>query len=245
VQSIPAHGRHHPGSKRPVKSLPREIRHVITLVQDAQALFQQSQLSTSILGAVPRAATKILSLGLGSFFSLRPPTQTRRIKQLGILLSIQQHLAKPFSEHEATKSIPVFAQDPGFTKQDEVFLSALGLKILRTPSGSDLGEARSIIDDSTLVYSPFLTLEAYELLLATSRRKSSQALPVRYLLGDDVNALLKKWPKHSAEREQVERVARTGLAGFRRRGVGGEGFWRDEDESFPMALYAVEDRARL
>ncbi|KAF1849046.1 uncharacterized protein K460DRAFT_263485, partial [Cucurbitaria berberidis CBS 394.84] len=60
---------------------------------------------------------------------------------------------------------------------------------------------------------------------------------VQYLLGDDFNALLNKWPKHSAERTQVERVMKSGLLSYRRRVVNGEGFWTKGDGTFPMAVY--------
>jgi hypothetical protein len=95
-----------------------------------------------------------------------------------------------------------------------------------------------LVDANTLIYSPFLTLEAYEQLLLQSDRQ------VKYLVGDDFNALLAKWPKHSAERGQVERLIRTGISQFRRRAASGDGFWEQEDMAFPMAMYSFDGGVR-
>jgi hypothetical protein len=107
----------------------------------------------------------------------------------------------------------------------------MGITILRTPSGTQPGEAGAIVSPLTLVYSPFLTFEAYEQLLYNT----SQSVPV--IIGDDFHALARKWPKHSAERKQVENVTRLGLSKYRRRAISGDGFWAEEDETFPMAMY--------
>ncbi|KAL5410819.1 hypothetical protein PMIN03_005191 [Paraphaeosphaeria minitans] len=173
---------------------------------------------------------RIVSLGLGSLSSTERG-QTRRLKQLALLLAIQNTLQK-----QTKAPIEVYAQDPTFTKQDEALLRSLGIQILRTASGSSLGEAADVIDASTLIYSPFLTLEAYEKLLVESRR------PVQYVIGDDFNALLDKWPKYSAERTQVQKVAKAALGRYRRKAIMGDGFWEESDGAFPMAVYAAQSR---
>ncbi|KAJ4373069.1 hypothetical protein N0V83_003360 [Neocucurbitaria cava] len=221
--------------KSKVKSSSREWQYLSAMLQDHQALFEQSQLSQNIsrqlkvtLKNSSTSVTTILSLGLGSLQVTRE--QTRRLKQLTILLSLRDTLRQV-----SGKQIGIYAQDPTFTRTDETFLNSLGISILRTPSGSDLGEAAAIICPSTLIYSPFLTLEAYEQLLFNA------ATPVQFFVGDDFNALLKKWPKHSAERAQVERVMKSGLSRYRRRAVDGEGFWKEQDGTFPMAVYGWVD----
>ncbi|KAJ4292065.1 hypothetical protein N0V90_009964 [Kalmusia sp. IMI 367209] len=146
-------------------------------------------------------------------------------KQLSFLANLQKSSKTP---------IEVYAQDPTFTRQDEVLLSSLDIRISRTPSGSSLGEATSIMSSSTLVYSPFLTLEAYEQLFIQSKQ------PVPYLIGDDFNALLEKWPKYTPERAQVEKVTKSALGRYRRKAISGSGFWVDSDGAFPMAVYAVQ-----
>ncbi|KAF2630525.1 hypothetical protein BU25DRAFT_335545, partial [Macroventuria anomochaeta] len=45
------------------------------------------------------------------------------------------------------------------------------------------------------------------------------------LIGDNFDALLHMWPKHGAERKQVEEVMKQGLARYRRKAVAGVGFW--------------------
>jgi hypothetical protein len=167
--------------------------------------------------------TKILSLGLGSLVAAKG--QSRRLKQLTILLFVRDILMQIWD-----MSAQVYAQDPTFTRKDESFLESLGIHILRTQSGSELGEASLILDTSTLVYSPFLTLEAYEQLL-------KDGTTVQYLFGDDFDVLLQKWPRQSAERVGVDRVMKKGLRAFRKRPVVGEGFWTEEDGTFPMAIY--------
>ncbi|KAF1937126.1 hypothetical protein EJ02DRAFT_64232 [Clathrospora elynae] len=217
--------------KPKTKSTSRELQSLSALLQERQVLYEQSQLSQAInrqLQATLKNAatpiTRILSLGLGSFFVIKG--QSRRLKQLTILLGIRDALRQGFG-----MSIEVYAQDPTFTRADETFLINLNVRILRTPSGSELGEAASVISSSTLVYSPFLTLEAYEQLLVNS------ATVVQYLIGDDFNALLSKWPRHTAERAQVESVMKSGLAEHQRRAVAGEGFWTEGDGTFPFAMY--------
>ena len=197
-------------------------------------MYTHSQVSHSIsrqLHTISKSRspiTRIVSLGLGSLFVAKG--QSRRLKQLTILLAIRDHL------QEAQKEpIDVYAQDPTFMRLDESLLASLGIQILRTPSGSDLGEAASFITPTTVVYSPFLTLEAYEQLILRP------SMSVQYLIGDDFDALLQKWPKRSAERKQVEEVMKQGLARYRRKVVAGDKFWTQEDEPFPMAVYARLD----
>lgn len=213
------------------KSLPRELLHITAQLLDLQDLYNQSQLPGSVnrlLHAIGKAGTpitRIISLGLGSLLVMKG--QSRRLKQLAVLLAIREYLQDGRKE-----PIEIYAQDPTFTRSDEILLDAFGVQILRTASGSDLGEAASFITPSTIVYSPFLTLEAYEqLILKTS-------VPMHHLIGDDFSALLQKWPKRSAERRQVEVLAKTGLSKYRRKAVAGAGFWTEEDETFPMAVYS-------
>ncbi|KAJ4991545.1 hypothetical protein SVAN01_02926 [Stagonosporopsis vannaccii] len=216
--------------KSKIGSLPREILQLTARLLELQDLYMQSQLSQSInrqLHNIAKAGTpvtRIVSLGLGSLLVTKG--QSRRLKQLAILLAIRDCL-----QQERKQVIEVYAQDPTFTRLDESLLASLGVQILRTPSGADLGEAASFISPSTLVYSPFLTLEAYEQLIT----KHGQGL--QYLVGEDFDALLRKWPKRSAERNQVEGVMKTGLSTYRRKVVSGDGFWISGDETFPMAVY--------
>ncbi|KAF2832423.1 hypothetical protein CC86DRAFT_280647, partial [Ophiobolus disseminans] len=64
-------------------------------------------------------------------------------------------------------------------------------------------------------------------------------LSIPVIFGDDFNALLSKWPKHSEERKQVESAMKSGLSKYRRRVISGEGFWVEEDGTFPMAVYEM------
>lgn len=213
------------------KSSPRKSQQLSATLDHLQQLYSQSSLSKSIdrhiqisIKHSTHPVTRILSLGLGS---LQPSKhQTRRLKQLTILLAVRDSI-KQLSNCQIT----VYAQDPTFTRTDEAFLTSLDIRILRTPSSAELGEAATVISLSTLVYCPFLTVEVYERLMLTADP------PVGILFGDDFNALLDKWPKHSAERKQVELVMHAGLAKYRRRAVGGEGFWTEGDGAFPMAVY--------
>ncbi|KAF9698042.1 hypothetical protein EKO04_004078 [Ascochyta lentis] len=213
-------------------ALPRKTLQLTTRLLDLQSLYTQSQLSQSLsrhLQTISRSRlpiTCILSLGLGSLLVSR--SQPRRLKQLAILLVVRDYL-----EEGRNESIAVFAQDPNLTRVDEQFLISLGIQISRTPTGSELGEAVSLISPSTLVYSPFLTLEAYEQPMVGSE--------LQYLLGDDFDELLQKWPERSAERKQVEEVSRQGLSKYRRKAVAGEGFWIEDDETFPMAMYSKKN----
>lgn len=223
--------RRHPKSK----VLPRELLKLTYQLLDLQELYAQSQLSQSIsrqLHTIFRSGqpiTRIVSLGLGSL--LVSKGQSRRLKQLAILLTIRDQLQK-----ERQELIEVYAQDPTFTRLDEALLSSFGISILRTSSGSDLGEAASVISPTTLAYSPFLTLEAYEQLFRRTE------IPMQYLLGDDFNALLQRWPKRSAERAQVDALLKYGLTRYRGKAVTGEGFWTEEDETFPSAIYAIASK---
>lgn len=220
--------------KSKFKPLPRELLQLTARLSDLQDLYSQSQLSLSMSRQVHTMAkagipvTRIVSLGLGSLLVVKG--QSRRLKQLALLLAIRDYL-----QAARKQTIEVFAQDPTFTRQDEALLTSLGIRILRTTSGSDLGEAASFITSSTLVYSPFLTIEAYEQLTVRCGRE------LQYLIGDDFDALSQKWPKRSAERKQVEVLMKTGLSKYRRKMVAGEGFWAIEDETFPMAVYSTTE----
>ncbi|KAK7956337.1 uncharacterized protein PG986_005559 [Apiospora aurea] len=123
----------------------------------------------------------MVSLGLGILYE-KSRDQPRRLKQLAMLLGIADYLRST-----STPEIIVYAQDPNFTKADETRLRSLGVQVLKTSSPSDLGEAGRVIDERTLVYSPFLTVAAHELLLKTSA--------MDLLVGDDFNALRSKWEK--------------------------------------------------
>jgi hypothetical protein len=102
--------------------------------------------------------------------------------------------------------------------------------ILSTPSATEVGEAAQYIDESTLVYCPFLTLEAYQLFFSTGT--------LNFFIGDDFDALRIKWPKHSAGRNEAESLSRRSVQGFRKRVIGSDdGFWDAEDKPFPMAMY--------
>ena len=227
-----------PTKHRRSKAKPsRDQHHLHTLISDAQALYTSSQFAKTIdkhLTSLTRSTpiTRILSLGLGSL-SAPEKGQSRRIKQLAILLEIRSSLQK--TSHAP---VQVYAQDPTFTRADEALLSTLDIRIARTSSGSSLGEAEDLIDVNTIVYSPFLTLEAYEQLFVRSKAQ------VQYLIGDDFNALLEKWPKYSAERAQVEKLVKSALGRYRRRAISGEGFWDEADGAFPMAGYAVQSGVR-
>jgi hypothetical protein len=220
------------------KPLSRELQQASVALEHFRLLYEQSplsqlihrQLQTSLKNSII-PITRILSLGLGSL--LVSKGQTRRLKQLTILLAVRDSISQI-----SRSAVEIYAQDPTFTRADEAFLNSLGIRILRTPSGAELGEAATLVSPSTLVYSPFLTIEAYEQFLVKS------GLPIPIVLGDDFNALLSKWPKHSEERKQVEAVMKSGLSKYRRRAIVGEGFWAEEDGSFPMAMYE-EARGRI
>lgn len=220
------------------RSPSRELQQLQSRFDDVRVKYENSQFSHTIDKLVRNASktsgssiSRVLSLGLGSLTPIK--TQTRRLKQLAIFLAIADAL-----EQATQKPIALFAQDPTFTRVDEAFLATFGVAVVRTPSGAELGEARSFIDATTMVYSPFLTLEAYEQLMLHAGHH------MKYIIGDDFNALLTKWPKHSAEKEQVEGIMKSGISWFRRRVISGEGFWDEEDNAFPMAIYSIEDRSR-
>lgn len=227
----------HIRSKLKPKSQSREARSLSVQLDRYQSRYEDSRLAQTIhrqLSAMLKNAQgpimKVLSLGLGSLLVAKG--QSRRLKQLVILLAIRDILRQRLGI-----SIQVYAQDPTFTRKDESFLENLGIRILRTPSGSELGEASIVLDTSTLVYSPFLTLEAYGQLLGDERS-------VQYLFGDDFDALLHKWPKQSAERMEVEEIVKNGLGSYRRRSVVDEDFWTTEDSTFPMAIYERSKKNR-
>jgi hypothetical protein len=95
----------------------------------------------------------------------------------------------------------------------------------------ELGQAAQYIDQSTLVYTPFLTLEAYQLLFSSGS--------LNFFIGDDFDALRVKWPKHSAARNETELLLRQFVQGLRKRAiVSQDGFWEAEDKPFPMAMYS-------
>ena len=220
------------------RSPSRELLQLQTRFEEIKAKYATSSFAQTIDKLVKNASkssgssiTRVLSLGLGSLTPIK--TQTRRLKQLAIFLAIAEAL-----EDAIHKPIELFAQDPTFTRADEAFLAAFGVAVVRTPSGAELGEAQGLIDASTLVYSPFLTLEAYEQLMLHAGGS------MKYIVGDDFNALLSKWPKHSPEQRQVEGIMKSGIARYRRRVVGGEGFWGEDDKAFPMAMYSIEGRTR-
>jgi hypothetical protein len=205
-------------------SLSRELRQVDILYNKTRNRYLESNLCLSITQLLNTkyrpAVTKVISLGLGSLASI---DQTRRIKQLTIFLAITEQLRQYGSK------IEIYAQDPSFSKSDEAFLQSLGVNILSTTSATELGEAAQYIDESTLVYCPFLTLEAYELFLSSGI--------INFFIGDDFDALRVKWPKHSAGRKEAESLLRRFVQGFRKRMIGGDGFWDAEDKPFPMAIY--------
>ncbi|CAI6337593.1 unnamed protein product [Periconia digitata] len=219
---------------KPKKSSSKGDQQLQSLFSDIQALYATSKLSQNLTKQITSTFTNpattpiktLLSLGLGS-----PTTpsknQPRILKQLAIFLALSAAL-----ENAGHGFVTLYAQDPVFTRADESFLSSLGIKISRTSRGAELGEATALIDAATIVYSPFLTLEAYEALLLHAGKGS-----VRFLIGDDFEKLLAKWPKFSEERKQVLKLVRGAVGGYRRRGVGGDGFWEEGDGAFPMALY--------
>jgi predicted component of type VI protein secretion system len=207
-------------------SLTREVRQLHILYNETKNRYLESSLRLSINRLLESrnrpVVTKVISLGLGSLSSV---DQARRIKQLTIFLAITEQLRR-----YETK-IEIYAQDPSFSKTDEAFLESLGVHILTTPSATELGEAAQHIDKSTLVYSPFLTLEACQLLFATET--------INFLIGDDFDALRIKWPKNSAGRKEAESLLRRFVQGFRKRVIAGDnGFWDVEDKPFPMAIYS-------
>lgn len=226
--------------RRRTKGKPsKDQRHVQTLISEIRDIYANSQFAKNIdkqLAFLNKSSsapiTRIVSLGLGSLSSAEKG-QTRRLKQLATLVAIRDSLQK-----HSKSPLEVYAQDPTFTRQDELLLSSFDIWIARTSSGSSLGEAAELIDSSTLIYSPFLTLEAYEQLLVRSKQ------PVQFLIGDDFNALLEKWPKYSAERAQVEKVTKLALGNYRRKAISGSGFWDESDGAFPMAVYAVQSSVK-
>lgn len=220
------------GPPNPPRQQIKQLRGLQKLYDEFRFLYDQSSLSSS-MEAMLRAriqpnVTKALSLGLGSL-SEKSRDQHRRFKQLAIFLSIADHIRRSSSSRGETPKLELYAQDPTFTRADESFLQSLGIYVLRTPSPSDLGEARHAIDDNTLVYSPFLTIDAYGLLL--------ESCPVDLLIGDDFSSLLLKWEKHTAEHKEVARLQKLHISRYQKRAVSGSGFWDEEDRAFPMALY--------
>ncbi|USP78994.1 uncharacterized protein yc1106_06268 [Curvularia clavata] len=242
---LPLNTKSHTKSHTKKSSPNRAVSIVLDQLFAHQALYYASPLSQTLTTRLrtvqktsPVPITGILSLGLGSLFETKG--QTRRLKQLAIFLGLRDTL-----QHLSSTRIQLFAQDPSFSRHDEALLSSLDIQIVRTPEASQLGEAEAVLGPQTIVYAPFLTLDAYGSLLVGARK------PVPYLLGDDFEALETKWPRYSAERAQVEEVMHRGLARYRRRKVEVHGFWEEEDRSFPMAWYelagkkGVEVRGKL
>ncbi|RSL87219.1 hypothetical protein CEP51_002378 [Fusarium floridanum] len=225
--------RKHAGSSRQLDQLSR-------LYDDAMDLFNQSALAASFEDMLnvknrPRI-TRLVSLGLGSLLDSKD--QQRRIKQLVIFMAIASHLTLPMSDES---SVTLSAQDPTFTAIDEAFLNSLGITVLKTPSSSDLGDAGQMINEETLVYSPFLTIATYKLLFSHSLYTSTQSLSgskIPILVSDDFNALKLKWDKRTSEHRDVETLIKGAKSGnYRRRAVNGEGFWAESDRPFPLAIY--------
>jgi SRR1 domain len=202
----------------------RELRQLHILYNKTRNEYLASTLSVSITKLLESKnrpkVTKLISLGLGS---LKSSDQARRIKQLTIFLAIAEQLRL----NEA--NIEIYAQDPSFTKTDEAFLQSLGVQILSTPSATEAGEAAQYLDGPTLVYCPFLTLEAYQLFFATGN--------FNLFIGDDFDALRNKWPKRSAGWIEADSISRRFVQGLRKRVISGDGFWDAEDKPFPMAMY--------
>jgi hypothetical protein len=213
----------------------RDNQKLFASLEHFQRIYAASELSQNTIRQL-HASLKtqaspiksIVSLGLGGFSVAK--CQSRRLKQLTILLAIRTDL-----ENLSATKIDVYAQDPSFTRGDEAFLTALNISILHTSSTTSLGEAAAIVSTSTLIYTPFLTLEVYEQLLRVAQVK----IPV--ILGDDFNALLTKWPSRSLEHGQVEALTKKCLHRYKRRTIQGGGFWEEVDGSFPMALYDASE----
>ncbi|KAK8080404.1 hypothetical protein PG997_008222 [Apiospora hydei] len=209
------------------KRAPKQHGEIRRLYDETKLRYDQSSWSSSIQtllsGKNRPVVSNIVSLGLGSLYE-KSRDQPRRLKQLAMLLGIADYLRST-----GTPEIIVYAQDPNFTKADETLLRSLGVQVLKTSSPSDLGEAGRVIDERTLVYIPFLTVAAYELLLRTCA--------MDLLVGDDFNVLRSKWEKRTAEHKQVELLMKSGVSRYQRRSINGDGFWGEGDRHFPMALY--------
>ncbi|KAH7303386.1 hypothetical protein B0I35DRAFT_446714 [Stachybotrys elegans] len=218
IQSTPSRG-----STKQLQQFYRRFNEILSLYQQSSLSNPLNKILRPELTGRP-SVNKIVSLGLGSF-SARSKDQSRRLKQLVIFLSIASQVKRAYGE----ATLQLYAQDPAFTKTDESILQRFGVQVLKTPAAEDLGEARQVIDESTLVYTPFLTLEAYKLLL--------EMRSVHMLIMDDFNALKSKWEKSTAEYRDVEAMMKKHVSQFRRRAVSGEGFWEEEDRPFPTALY--------
>jgi hypothetical protein len=216
------------GAAKPKHS--RDIQKLQSLLDESQALYEKSPLSKSIVSMLRTKQrvplTKAVSLGLGSLVST---DQSRRMKQLTIFLATTTQLSSTMKT-----PLRLYAQDPSFTRLDETFLESLGIQVLRTPSASSLGEAAEFIDEKTMVFSPFLTIEAYKSVL--------QKMDVGLLVCDDFDKLRLKWPRFTTEHDDVEGLVKRELRKYQRRAVGQPEkdenvFWEKEDRMFPMALY--------
>ncbi|KAF4493383.1 hypothetical protein FAGAP_10502 [Fusarium agapanthi] len=223
----------------------KQLQQLYRLYEDAKDIYNQSALAKTIEDMLrtknrPRI-TKIVSLGLGSLLDAKD--QQRRIKQLVVLMAIASHLTLSRSDKNKLR---IYAQDPTFTAADETFLQSLDISVLKTPSIANLGEAGRMIDEETLIYSPFLTLETYKLLLSSSSQSSdgTGTVSAPILVSDDFNALRLKWDKRTSERKDVEGLIQ-GAREYRRRAVSGEGFWTQADRPFPMALYWRNSESQL
>lgn len=216
---------------KPSKGSSKQLQQIQRRFDEIFSSYEQSSLSSSVdvilrgkLAGRPDV-TKVVSLGLGSFLE-RSKDQNRRLKQLAMFLSLAGHI-KRASKGQTTPQL--YAQDPAFTRMDEMVLQRYGVQVLKTSSIADLGGARQVIDENTLVYTPFLSLDAYKLLLGLRS--------VNMLIMDDFNALKLKWDKNTTEHRDVEGMMKSHVSQFRRRVVNGDGFWEDDDKPFPMALY--------
>jgi len=170
------------------------------------------------------------------------------MKQLVIFLDIVALIGQLQNQNEQSLNsdtgavileLQIFAQDPSFSKLDEQLLHWLGVTILHTPSPTSGGEALSLIDENTVVYSPFLTFEAYKLFFERSEGK------VGMWISDDFEALKSMGKGTRGEVDGLLRFFEKGK-GWRRRvvgtGVGGEvAFWEEGEKAVPMAVYWKEE----
>lgn len=226
------------GQSKAAKGSSKHLRQVQIQYDESKSLYDQSSLSKSVdailqgkLAGRP-LVTKAVSLGLGSF-SEKSKDQGRRFKQLAMFISIADHVKR--TSLQSNSELELYAQDPTFTKTDVLFLHGLGIRVLKTPSPSDLGEAQQVVDENALVYSPFLTIDAYKLLFGSC--------DVSLFIGDDFNALNSKWEKATDEHRAVEQLIKSHVSQYKRRVVSGSGFWDDDDRAFPMALYWKQNAA--
>ena len=204
-----------------------EIDKLQRLYEESKIVVRQSNVVPQITAIAKRIAIrgviKAVSLGLGSLVGR---DQSRRMKQLALFMAF----VKAHNSIAANSITEVYAQDPAFTKTDEKFLQSLGIVILHTPDSSQLGEAL------TLVYTPFLTIQAYKALF--------QTVSVSYLVGDDFHVLREKWSRNSENGAIVEQILRQTRSKLNRRVLDCDGIWDANDKAFPMAAYLARKGAR-